>query len=347
MEYRFLGNSGLKVSVLSFGNWLNSNKSDMYEITRDAIKLCKEAGVNFFDTAEIYGSGEAESQMGRAFEELKYRREDLVVSTKLFKCGDGINDTFLSRKHIIEGMENSLRRLKMSYVDVVFCHRPDFETPLEETCRAMSWLIDNNKAFYWGTSEWPADRITAAILLCERLNLHKPIVEQPEYNMFRRDRFEGEYRTVFKEYKYGSTIWSPLAGGLLAGKYNNGSIPEGSRYDTHGAMLDKTWKRYMGPEKQEETCGRLRALGEVAASLGFTQSQLALAWAIRNKDVSTCILGFTRLEQVTENLRAVDLYKIWTPEIEKRVRDILANDPEAVMDFRTWAPSKGRRDEHF
>jgi len=178
MEYRYLGNSGLKVSVLSFGNWLNSNKPEDYDITRDAMKLCFDAGVNFFDTAEIYGMGQAETIMGKAFKELALKREEIVVSTKIFKIGPGVNDTFLSRKHIVEAIQNSLKRLQLDYVDVVFCHRPDFETPLEETCRAMNWVIENNKAFYWGTSEWPADRISKAIEICERLNLHKPIVEQ-------------------------------------------------------------------------------------------------------------------------------------------------------------------------
>lgn len=241
MEYRYLGNSGLKVSVLSFGNWLNSNKPEDYEITRDAMKLCFEAGVNFFDTAEIYGMGQAETLMGKAFKELNFKREDLVVSTKIFKVGPGVNDTFLSRKHIVEAIHNSLKRLQLDYVDVVFCHRPDYETPLEETCRAMHWIIENNKAFYWGTSEWPADRIAKAIELCERLNLHKPIVEQCQYSMIVRDRFESEYRRIFSESKYGTTIWSPLAGGILTGKYNEGVIPEGSRYDNHKAFLDPTW----------------------------------------------------------------------------------------------------------
>lgn len=171
-----MGNSGLKVSVLSFGNWLNSNKPEDFAITKDAIKLCYENGVNFFDTAEIYGAGQAETHMGQAFKDLNYPRESLVISTKIFKCGDGVNNTLLSRKHIIEGLRNSLKRLQMSYVDVVFCHRPDYETPLEETVRAMSWLVDQGLAFYWGTSEWPADRITKAIGLCEKFNLHKPIV---------------------------------------------------------------------------------------------------------------------------------------------------------------------------
>ena len=344
MEYRYLGNSGLKVSVLSFGNWLNSNNADNYEITRDAIKLCHDAGVNFFDTAEIYGAGCAETLMGKAFKELGLARKDIVVSTKIFKCGNGVNDTFLSRKHIVEGLRNSLERLQLDYVDVVFCHRPDYETPLEETVRAMNFVIEQGLAFYWGTSEWPADRIAKAIEMCERLNLIKPIVEQPEYNMFVRDRFEKEYCRLFSEYKYGTTIWSPLAGGLLSGKYNSGDIPSGSRFDTFSAMLDSTWQKYMGPTKKEESLKKLKELADLAKELGFTQAQLALAWCISNKDVSTCILGFTKTSQVEENLRAVELLRLWTPEIEARVRAILGNDPEGVMDYRVWKPSPQRRD---
>eukprot|EP00347_Sterkiella_histriomuscorum_P022012 403331992 len=344
MEYRYLGNSGLKVSVLSFGNWLNSNNKEDYEITRDAIKKCFEAGVNFYDTAEIYGDGSAEDQMGRAFKELGYNREHLVVSTKLFKCGKGVNDTFLSRKHIVEGINNSLTRLQMDYVDVLFCHRPDFETPLEETCRAMSWVIDQGKAFYWGTSEWPADRISKAVEICERLNLHKPIVEQPQYSMFVRDNFEKNYRRLFAEYKYGTTIWSPLAGGILAGKYNDGNIPAGSRYDNH-KHLDVIWQKIMGDKAREASLKKLNKLADLAKEVGYTQAQLALAWAIANKDVSTCILGFTRLSQVDENLKALELYKKWNADLEKKCRDILENDPEAEMDWRKWQPLAQRRDQ--
>ena len=323
MEYRYLGNSGLKVSVLSFGNWLNSNKPEDFAITKDAIKLCYENGVNFFDTAEIYGAGQAETHMGQAFKDLNYPRESLVISTKIFKCGDGVNNTLLSRKHIIEGLRNSLKRLQMSYVDVVFCHRPDYETPLEETVRAMSWLVDQGLAFYWGTSEWPADRITKAIGLCEKFNLHKPIVEQPQYSMLVRDRFEKEYSFLFSEYKMGTTIWSPLAGGILTSKYNDGTIPAGSRYENHAAMLDSSFQKYFGPANKEKTCGILQKLSLFAAELGYTQAQLALAWCIANRDVSTCILGFTKLSQVEENLKAIELMKIWTVDIEKRVREIL------------------------
>jgi voltage-dependent potassium channel beta subunit len=345
MEYRYLGNSGLKVSLLSFGNWLNSNKQEDYEITRDAMKLCFEAGVNFFDTAEIYGNGQAETIMGKAIKELGFKREEIVVSTKIFKCGQGVNDTFLSRKHIIEAIHNMLTRLQLTYVDVIFCHRPDFETPLEETCRAMHWIIENNLAFYWGTSEWPADRIAKAIEICEKLNLHKPIVEQPQYSMISRNRFENEYRRIFSEYKYGSTIWSPLAGGILTGKYNDGNIPEGSRYDNHKFLLDGPWKTNMGPEAKEKTLKRLNCLAEYAKELGYSQAQLALAWAIANSDVSTCILGFTRLSQVEENLKSLELYYKWTPEIEKKIREILDNEPEKTTDFRAWAPMAQRRDQ--
>ena len=344
MEYRYLGNSGLRVSVLGFGNWLNSNNKEDYEITRDAMKLCFNAGINFFDTAEVYGNGNAETQMGQAFKELGFKREEIVVSTKIFKIGPGVNDTFLSRKHIIEGVTNSLKRLQLDYVDVVFCHRPDYETPLEETCRAMHTVIESGKAFYWGTSEWTADRIAKAIELCERLNLHKPIVEQPQYSMLARSKFEADYRLLFAENKYGTTIWSPLAGGLLAGKYNEGVIPEGSRFEKH-SYLDALWQKHMGPATKEATLTKLKALAEIANDVGFTQAQLCLAWAIANQDVSTCILGFTRLSQVEENLKAVELYYKWTPEIEARVRAVLANDPEALMDNRKWAPMPQRRDQ--
>ncbi len=345
MEYRYLGNSGLKVSVLSFGNWLNSNKQEDYEITRDAMKLCFEAGVNFFDTAEIYGFGNAETIMGKAIKELGFKREEIVVSTKIFKIGPGVNDTFLSRKHIVEAIHAQLARLQLDYVDVIFCHRPDYETPLEETCRAMHWIIENNKAFYWGTSEWPADRIAKAIEICERLNLHKPIVEQPQYSMLSRNKFENEYRRIFSEYRYGSTIWSPLAGGILTGKYNDGNIPEGSRFDNHKFLLDAGWKTHMGPEAKEKTLKKLNALADLAKELGYTQAQLALAWAIASGDVSTCILGFTKLSQVEENLKALDLYYKWTPEIEKKTRAILDNEPEVTMDFRKWGAMPQRRDE--
>ena len=209
----------------------------------------------------------------------------------------------------------------------------------------MHWIIENNKALYWGTSEWPADRISKAIEICEKLNLHKPIVEQPQYNMIHRERFEHEHRRIFSEYKYGSTIWSPMAGGILSGKYNDGNIPEGSRFDNHKQVIDFQWMSHMKPSKKEKTLKILNGLAELAKELGYTQAQLALAWAIANTDVSTCILGFTRLSQVEENLKSLELYYKWTPDIEKKVRAILDNEPETTTNFRSWSALPQRRDE--
>lgn len=211
--------------------------------------------------------------MGRAFKELDLPREELVVSTKLFKISNDVtkvNDMFLSKKHIVEGLKNSLKRLQLDYVDVVFCHRPDYETPLEETCRAMHGVIEQGLAFYWGTSEWPADRIARALELCDANGWHKPIVEQPEYSMLTRTKFEKEYRRLFSELKHGSTIWSPLAGGILTGKYNDGNIPEGSRYDKINGVMPTIWDKYMGPTVKDTTVSKLLKLEELAKSLGFT-----------------------------------------------------------------------------
>jgi voltage-dependent potassium channel beta subunit len=294
MEYRYFGNTGIKVSVLAYGNWLNSNTDKDIKTTVDTIKRCHEHGVNFFDTAESYGDGAAETAMGIAFKEIGMARKDIVVSTKIIKCGNGQNDKGLSRKHIIEGTTNSLKRLQMDYVDILFCHRPDWNCPMEETLRAMSWIIDQGKAHYWGTSEWPADHISRAIEMCERLNLHKPVVEQAQYNMMVRSNFEKNYRRLFSDYGYGSTIWSPLWGGILSGKYNDGNIPDGSRFaDPTNKWI---WDRYMGPKTKDKTVEALNKIADIAKELDCTQPQLCLAWAIANKDVSTCLLGFSRLE---------------------------------------------------
>jgi aryl-alcohol dehydrogenase-like predicted oxidoreductase len=272
MIYRYLGNSGLQVSVLSYGNWINSNTKETYELTRDAIKKCFDAGINFFDTAEVYGMGVAETVMGNAFKELNLPREELVVSTKIMQSsGDQlkVNDRFMSKKHIIEGLKNCLIRLQLDYVDVVYSHRPDYDTPLEETCRAFNICIEQGLAYYWGTSEWPADLIVRAIEICERENYHKPIVEQCQYNMLHRNRFEKEYRRLFSDYNYGTTIWSPLHGGLLSGKYNDGEKPEDSRFQVQ-TMFDGTWNKWFGPETKANTVTNFKKLAELATKLGFT-----------------------------------------------------------------------------
>ena len=263
-----MGNTGLKVSVMGYGNWLNSNDAAAQKFTTDAIRECLTMGVNFFDTAEIYGFGEAETQMGRAFKELNVRRESIVVSTKIYKIGSGVNDSMGSRKHIVEGLQNSLKRLQLDYVDIVFSHRPDYECDLEETCAAMHYVIEKGLAFYWGTSEWTAQRIAAAIGICEKNNWHKPVVEQPQYSMVRREKFEREFHYVFSDYKYGSTIWSPLCQGILSGKYNDGSAPEGSRFEKDGNGA--TFQRYFGPGKKETTLKMFAALADLAKELGCT-----------------------------------------------------------------------------
>lgn len=348
MMYRYLGNTGMRVSVVGYGNWIGSTKESDYELQRDIIKAMHDAGVNFFDSAESYGigpdnlwGGQAETIMGRAFKELKFRREDLVVSTKLFKSHLlKVNDTFLSRKHIIEGTNNSLKRLQMDYVDVIFAHRPDYSTPLEETCRAFDWLIRQGKAHYWATSEWPADRIAMAMEMCEGLGLHKPICDQFQYSMLVRNNGEKNLRRIFSEYKYGSTVWSPLAMGILTGKYNDGNIPEDSRFGADkkaGANTDTLFAQFLGPKVREANLKKLNALAELAKELDCTQAQLALAWNMANTDISTCILGFSRVAQVAENLKAIDVLKNkWSVEVEKKCHDILGNAPEADMDWRSW-----------
>jgi len=342
MEYRNLGPTGLKVSILGFGNWLTSNQEADQARTTEMIKKSYELGVNFFDTAEVYGSGKAEIAMGQAFKELNLPREQLVVSTKLFWGGKGPNDVGLSRKHIIEGAKNSLKRLQLDYVDVIFCHRPDLDTPVEETCRAFDFLINQGLTFYWGTSEWSADRIREALQVCDRLGLHKPVVEQPQYSMFVREKFEKEFHDLFRLYNLGTTIWSPLAGGLLSGKYNEG-LPSGSRYDTDDPMLKGIYNKYFSDEKKEETFKSLKTLGEIAKEVGCSQAQLALAWTLASPNVSVCLFGATKISQIEDNTKAVEIYKKLTPEILEKIEKALGNSPSPITDFRTWKPFKSTR----
>ena len=340
MEFRNFGPTGLKVSVLGFGNWLTSDKGESdQKRTTEMIRLAYEGGVRFFDTAEVYGMGKAEIAMGNAFKELNLPREQLVVSTKIYWGGQGPNDTGLSRKHVIEGMTNCLKRLQLDYVDVVFCHRPDINTPVEETCRAFDYLINNGKAFYWGTSEWTAERIAQAYAVCDRLGLHRPIVEQCQYSMLVRERFEKEYALLFKEHKMATTIWSPIAGGILSGKYNE-KVPEGSRYDSDNPILSGIFSKYFSEENKEGTLKKLQAIGDIAKEVGCTQAQLALAWTLVSKNVSVCLFGATTPEQMADNLKAVEIYKNLTPEIEAKLDKVLGNKPEQEIDFRSRTPQK-------
>lgn len=343
MAYRYLGNTGLKVSVLSYGTWLTAHDPKSEAAIVDCVKAAWDSGVNFFDTAEIYGAGNAEVILGTALKALKVPRKDLVVSTKLFKCGDGPNDSFMSAKHIREGLNNSLERLQLDYVDVVFSHRPDLETPLEETLRAFDQVIREGKAYYWATSEWSAPRITRAIEMCERLGLHKPIAEQCQYSALVRENMEKSYRPVFEDYKYGTTIWSPLAGGLLSGKYNSREMPDGSRFSEEKNKMFLANFFGQDGEKREDALKILNSLAEVAKELGCSQAQLCLAWTLVNGDVSTCIFGASKVSQVLDNIKAVDIASNWTKDLDERINAILGNEPASEMDFSVWKPRETRR----
>ncbi len=323
MEYRRLGKSGLKVSALSLGAWVTYGGQVGQNVARDCMVAAHEAGVNFFDNAEAYAGGNAERVMGNVIKELDWRREDLVISTKIFWGGKGPNDTGLSHKHIIEGVNNALQRLQLDYVDLVFCHRPDPNTPIEETVRAMDIVIRQGKAFYWGTSEWSAADIIRADAVARQYGLTPPTMEQPQYNMFTRDTFEREYTPIFRELGYGTTIWSPLASGLLTGKYNDG-IPADSRASLEGYE----WLRdsVITPERVET----VKKLKPVADELGCTLAQLCLAWCLTNPNVSTVITGASRPQQVTENMKALDIAPKLTPEVLKHIDSILDNTPKSA-----------------
>ena len=330
MEYRFLGKSGIKLSALSFGTWVTFGDQVGEETAAACLKAAYEAGVNFFDCAEGYAHGRAEIMLGRIIRKSGWKRADLVVSTKIFWGGPGPNESGLSRKHIVEGADASLKRLQMDYVDLIFCHRPDKDTPIEETVRAMSHLIDRGKAFYWGTSEWSAEEIQDAFHFARRERLVPPTMEQPQYNMFHRERVESEYRRLYEEFGLGTTVWSPLASGFLTGKYAHG-IPEGSRLSLRGYQWLR--KRYEGPEAQEKL-EKIRKLGRISAGLKITLSQLALAWCLKNPRVSTVITGASRPEQVAENMRAVDAVKLLTDDVMDKIEKILGNKPQPEPDFR-------------
>ena len=330
MEYRYLGSSGLQISALSFGSWVTFGSQIGEDIAHDCMKAAYDAGVNFFDNAEVYADGQSETLMGNVFKRTGWKRSDLVVSTKIFWGGKGPNDRGLSRKHVIEGTNAALARLQLDYVDLIFCHRPDKFTPVEETVRAMSYLVDQGKTFYWGTSEWSAVQIMEAYAIARREHLVPPTMEQPQYNMFRREKVEAEYERLYREIGLGTTIFSPLASGLLTGKYNDG-MPEGTRASLPGYE----WLRNMfESDEGQERIAKARELALVAAELGCTMSQMALAWCLLNPNVSTVITGASRPEQVVENMAALDIVGRFTPEIEERIEAILRNKPTAEPDFR-------------
>ncbi len=317
MQYRRLGRSGLKVSLLSFGSWVtfaNQNQIETAQQAADCLAAAKEAGVNFFDNAEAYASGESERVMGAAFRELGWQRHEYVVSTKLFW---GLHDVpnmknTLNRKYLAQAIDGSLERFGLDFVDLVFCHRPDPKTPIEETVWAMSDMVSQGKALYWGTSEWNADDIRAAYDIADRHHLHKPIVEQPQYNILWRDRVEKDYRRLYEDIGLGTTIWSPLSSGLLTGKYLNG-VPDGSRATLPGYE----WLRGMLTDPARNK--KVADLKVIADELDISLTQLSLAWCAKNPNVSTVITGASSAAQVRENMTALDALELLTDEVMERI----------------------------
>jgi voltage-dependent potassium channel beta subunit len=316
MRYRRLGRSGLKVSELSLGAWVTYGSQVGEDVTLECMTAAYEAGVNFFDNAEAYGHGKAETAMGNAVKKAGWKRESLVISTKIFWGGDGPNDKGLSHKHVVEGLHASLKRLGVDYVDLAFCHRPDPDTPIDETVRAWDMLVRQGKVFYWGTSEWSADDVLQAHRIATENGLAPPVMEQPQYNMLVRDRVEKEYLPLYEKLGYGLTIWSPLASGVLTGKYNDG-IPKGSRLD----LPNMRWLRQ--EVLDDGKIDKVRKLGALATELGCTTAQLAIAWCLKNPRVSTVITGASRKEQVLENLKAAAVEEQLTGDLMKRIDGIL------------------------
>jgi voltage-dependent potassium channel beta subunit len=317
MQYRRLGRSGLKVSLLSFGSWVTFANADQIETAKQAaecLNAAKEAGVNFFDNAEAYAGGESERVMGEAIKELGWKRHEYVVSTKLFWGLHGVPNmrNTLNRKYLTQAIDGSLERFGLDFVDLVFCHRPDAKTPIEETVWAMSDMITQGKALYWGTSEWSADEIRAAYDIADRHHLHKPLMEQPEYNIFRRDKVDKEFLRLYEDIGLGTTIWSPLASGLLTGKYMNG-VPDGSRASLPGYE----WLKGMLTDEAKNK--KVADLKVIADELDVTLTQFSLAWCAKNPHVSTVITGASNADQVRENMTALEVLPLLTPEIMERV----------------------------
>jgi len=323
---------------LSFGFWATFGVKEGLERCVSIMRICRNAGINFFDNAELYGqkSGDAEIIMGQALQILikedstKWRRSDLVISTKLFWGGAGQNEKGLSRKHIMEGTKASLKRLQLDYVDILFCHRADLLTSTEEVVRAMSDVVVSGQALYWGTSEWTAQQYTEAHWIAKAYNLVPPIAEQPQYNMFYRDRFEKEYARLYNSpYKMGTTIWSPLKGGILTGKYNN-EIPKGSRLDQKGYefLKDRFTK-----EKEDQIPKVIKLTEYAKKNFNTSVSCLAIAWCCKNRNVSTVLLGATKEDQIEENLKSLEIAKKLTSTHMKEIDEILNNKPVQELDF--------------
>lgn len=329
MEYRRLGRSGLKVSALSLGSWVTFGKQVDLNDAKTLLKTAYDSGVNFFDNAEGYEAGESEKIMGDAIDALGLPRDTFVVSSKVFWGGEKPTQLGLSAKHVRDACDAALRRLKVDYLDLFFCHRPDVDTPIEETVRAMHQLVMQGKIVYWGTSEWNAQQLTEAHAIARQEHLTPPTMEQPQYNMFNRDKVEGEYRPIYEQYGLGTTIWSPLASGILTGKYLDG-IPDDSRMNLPGyEWLKDTLLSDDGKARLE----KVRQLKPIADELGVSLTHLSLAWCLKNPNVSTVILGASRLSQLEDNLKAMDITDKLDDAVMERIDAVLDNKPAGPERF--------------
>ena len=323
MEYRRLGKSGLQVSVLSFGSWVTFGKQIGDTTAEDLMTYAYDNGVNFFDNAEIYARGKSETVMGEILKKKNWSRSSYCLSSKVFFGfeEDKPNQKGLSRKHIVEGCHASLKRLQVDYLDLFFCHRPDKNAPIEETVWTMNQLINQGKILYWGTSEWSNDEIMQAFVFAERNHLIGPTMEQPQYNMFERTKIEKDYLLLFRDFGLGTTTWSPLASGLLTGKYNN-QMPTDNRLHIEG--MDWLKERTLGDSSRLD---KTRALDNLAKELGTTLPKLSIAWCIKNPNVSTAILGATKLHQLKETLTSISVLPLITNEVIEKIETILQNKP--------------------
>ncbi len=313
MEYRNLGNSGLKVSELSFGSWVTFVNQLNEKSAMECMAYAYDKGVNFFDNAEAYASGESEILMGKIINKLKWDRDTYIVSSKVFWGGEMPTQRGLSKKHIHDACNAALKRLQVDYLDLFFCHRPDPETPISETVYAMNDLLHQGKIMYWGTSEWSAEEIDEAFLCAKKYNLRGPSMEQPQYNILYRDRFEKEYKNIFKKYKIGSTIWSPLASGLLTGKYND-DIPLKSRFKVKGY-------EWLADSVDKSHYNKIKKVVDLSKQLNIKPSQLAILWCLKNINVSTVILGASKLSQLKENLKSIDYNEVVTNDIINQINN--------------------------
>lgn len=323
MQYRRLGKSGLQVSVLSFGSWVTFGSQVGDDTAEKCMKLAYDSGVNFFDNAEAYASGKSEIVMGDILKKMGWDRSSYIVSTKVFWGGKKPTQIGLSRKHIVDACHNGLKRLQVDYLDLYFCHRPDPNTPIEETVRAMHDLITQGKILYWGTSEWTGEQLLEAYRIAKELNLHAPTMEQPQYNLFERQKLEKEYLPVFEKHGMGTTIWSPTASGFLTGKYDN-ETPSDTRIDRPG--MDWLKDRLVGSAAGDKQI-KSRKFSALAKELGTSPARLSVAWCVKNPNVSTAILGASKVEQLEENLKSLEALPLLTDEVIAKIEGIFQNKP--------------------